>query len=1348
MLSEINSDIVFNQNSNVTFDGNKAEFGGAAYSSHKSNVVYGGNSLTHFHDNVANKDGGAMYFHNCNLTFTNNATVMFYNNTAISYGGALCSTSECMVMSMDSSRLIFHSNNAGFGGAIASLRVPENALDENVLPNSIDLYTRTLDKQAMCTLKHYGLIFGGTSTVIFTNNIAKHGGAAFSHLDMILDEYSMTTFINNSADYGGGLQIDSDGGTIFKGNSKVKFFNNTAYQNGGATYHLNMTHVIMQENSHIEFNGNSAKYNGGAMYLSESSDILVTNQCKCNVTFNHNRAANGGAMHCGSNSRFICTGNATFIFTNNSAALGGALHCSSNASILFNGYLNTRFNNNMATQGGAVYLERYSSIAFGQNSRSIFVNNIALEHGGALLIKHNSYIYYKDDCIVVCYNNNAANNGGSVHSESDSAVLFTGNSSITFNSSIAHNGAGGVIYSRVRTEVTFEGNSKINFTNNYAAQGGTIYFSDKSTLLFDENTTVSFSKNTAISGGALMIHENCNITFQGSEMSKIIFNDNKAEQYGGAIHLEGNSAVALKGGVTVKFSNNEATLGGAVYAKDKSNVTFKGNSSSKFYKNEAKMGGAAFLESSGISFMSNSLVTFYNNEVSQDGGAMYLNGQFYTAFKDDANITFSENIASDYGGAIYSRNVQSKIIINNSNTQFYDNHAETAGNSVFINVPISCNSSCLSNSILGISKDSLQHSYFKEHITTSPRKLTLYQPAYCIDSIENTTEGCKHYYVNNIMLGQAIPIDACMYDYYDRSAKNAAAEFSVTGDDDDQQFHIPGLKYVLVSCNNTFQGISLIGNNNAPILPSNYSMNIQLYVNRKSEMKTISVNLMVELVPCHPGFWYYYKSWRCECYNVSDIVYCSDSSSTIKRGYWFGSVDQQPTVTFCPINYCNFTCCETSNGYYQLSPVRHNQCMLHRSGTACGSCEEGFTLSFDSAKCVHTESCTTGQTILVVFLIIMYWAAVITMVFIMMNFRVQIGSLYAIIYYYSIVDLLLSQNWYLSSELDIIINVMSSITKVTPQFLGQLCLVKNLSGIDQQFIHYIHPMAVSVFLVLITMLARSSHRLSSLVSRVIIRVICCLLLLSYTSVTTTSLLLMRPLTFFDVDKVYTYVSPDVEYCHGHHLVYTIVAALSTIIIVIGLPLLLVLEPFLNSKINFIRIKPLLDQFQGIYQDKYRCFAGYYTICRLVIISIIIANSSNGFIAQYVLIGACVVIALIHQIFTPYSDNSLNIVDGVILQSMILVALLPLVDFFDKFDSNLAVGITLILLILPTVSFTTMKFMTNKKKMRKLLGQYYFKCMHINLHLRNYNEIPLNDNDQPSRDFSVTVDDSSRKLCAV
>ena len=135
-----------------------------------------------------------------------------------------------------------------------------------------------------------------------------------------------------------------------------------------------------------------------------------------------------------------------------------------------------------------------------------------------------------------------------------------------------------------------------------------------------------------------------------------------------------------------------------------------------------------------------------------------------------------------------------------------------------------------------------------------------------------------------------------------------------------------------------------------------------------------------------------------------------------------------------------------------------------------------------------------------------------------------------------------------------------------------------MSGIDQQFIHYIHPVAITLFLVMITMLARRSRRLSKFISKGIIHVICCLLLLSYTSLATTSLLLMRQLIFHNVDKVYTYVSPDIEYLHGRHLAYAIVAMLFTIVIVISLPLLLALEPFLNSIINFIKVKPLLDQF--------------------------------------------------------------------------------------------------------------------------------------------------------------------------
>ena len=379
-----------------------------------------------------------------------------------------------------------------------------------------------------------------------------------------------------------------------------------------------------------------------------------------------------------------------------------------------------------------------------------------------------------------------------------------------------------------------------------------------------------------------------------------------------------------------------------------------------------------------------------------------------------------------------------------------------------------------------------------------------------------------------------------------------------------QHYNISGSKYISVSCNHTTEGVSIIGNINTLF---NYSLNITMYVAKTTGSKIISVNLIVELSQCHPGFYYSSESQRCECYNKKNIISCSGSSSTIKRGYWFGSVNGKSTIASCPNDYCNFTCCEITNSIYYLSPVRANQCRAHRSGTACGNCEKGYTLSFDSPQCIEINSCTVGQTVLVIALSLLYWLIVIVAVFVMMYFKVSIGSLYAIMYYYSVVDILLRQTTSISNGLYTTINIMSSLAKLTPQFLGELCLVRNMSGIDQQFIHYVHPIVVSLILLMISMLARRSHRISSFISRGIIHFICFLLLLSYTSVTTTSLLLMRSLTFKGINDIYTYLSPGIEYFHGRHLVYVIFAIIVTITIVIGLPLLLFLEPFLNSKIN-------------------------------------------------------------------------------------------------------------------------------------------------------------------------------------
>ena len=389
-------------------------------------------------------------------------------------------------------------------------------------------------------------------------------------------------------------------------------------------------------------------------------------------------------------------------------------------------------------------------------------------------------------------------------------------------------------------------------------------------------------------------------------------------------------------------------------------------------------------------------------------------------------------------------------------------------------------------------------------------------------------------------------------------------------------------------------------------------------------------------------------------------------------------------------------------------------------------------MSFDTVECVSVDECTTGQIVLVVSLSILYWVATVVAVFIVMYFHVGIGYLYAIIFYYSMLDVLLSQTLYSSHGLLTTVNIVSSIAKIIPQFLGQLCLVENLSGIDQQFIHYVHPLAVTIMLAMICLLARMSYRFSSFVSRGIIHV---LMLLSYTSLATTSLLLLRPLTFHDVSEVYTYLSLDIEYFHGRHLPYVIVAVLCTIVIVIGFPLLLLLEPYLNGKINFTnKIKPLLDQFQGCYKDQYRSFAAYYMVCRLVIILIIIANPSNNNITQILLVTVSTILASIHLLLKPYENDYLNIFDGIILQFMVLVTVVPLVE---SFHPDLLLAVVIALVILPLIMFAAMKLIMHKEKLA--------------MYCKPSKPVTSNDDDDggiPMRDIDIIVDDSMRENATI
>ena len=827
------------------------------------------------------------------------------------------------------------------------------------------------------SIVHYGypLIYYASSIYIYLNNSNFQNNKGTS---MYLVGYSFILHINgqvlfdsNVAENGAGIYIKYKSTIIFERNSNVKFVNNSVHNNGAAIFLDYYSNIIFDNRSAVMFTDNKAT--SGTIYSHYRSNVIF--KASCQVTFSGNSATQcGSTIFSYGYSNITFTGNSKVTFSNNAASsndndikFGGTILSTSNSHITFEKNSSTVFNNNIANFGAAIFSSGNSSTTFADRSRVIFNNNIA-RYCGVLMFDLSTIIF--NDNTEVTFNFNT--------------VLYT----------LTDSAAAAAICTSQKTDIMFSGYSLVKFTNNTAGGGGATVFSD-SNVIIEEYSTVVFNNNIAqySFGAALTCYNNSNVTFRG--YSNVSFIGNKANQDGGAVYSYNMCKIATTDNSKLTFLYNTArNNGGAIFASDNSIITVTGNSLISFINNEASHGGAICIsEKSKLMFQENYTALLSKNSAFVSGGALNVSSNSSITLNDHVTVQLTDNSA-DYGGAIFLDTTA--VMVNNSNkihVKFTNNIAKILGSSVYQDIAEFCNSSCADDKVVGISN---------KHIATPPNELKFYNPTTYIDN-DNDTK-CNSYFLQNIMLGREIVIPACVLDYYNHSID--FAQFLIHSEINPSYF-ISGPKHVVIS--DVFEGITVVANQTILKTSTNFSISITLNTALYSNWKQISVNLTIELSPCPPGFWQYFESDKCECYNYNDAnedtVFCSGSNSTIKRGYWFGNVSEKPTVTICPINYCNFTCCETSNGYYHLSPVRDDQCRSHRSGTACGSCTDGYTLSFDSTECVNINNCTAGHTVLVILLSIIYWIVMVTSVFAIMYYKVGIGYLYGITYYYSIVGL-------------------------------------------------------------------------------------------------------------------------------------------------------------------------------------------------------------------------------------------------------------------------------------------------------------------------------------------------------
>ncbi|XP_065915214.1 uncharacterized protein [Dysidea avara] len=677
--------------------------------------------------------------------------------------------------------------------------------------------------------------------------------------------------------------------------------------------------------------------------------------------------------------------------------------------------------------------------------------------------------------------------------------------------------------------------------------------------------------------------------------------------------------------------------------------------------------GSALSISSSICTVAESSQVLFEDNTADNGGAIEVNNGCLNI----GTTNFTSNHAKFYGGAIFFNSDDSgdECLSYLHPSSFSNNSASIAGNTVYIN-STQAKSKNKCNTINCPPQVSPYHIQFDKIKSYYGLPVSHWNQLNGYHNYE--LSGCYNdvcHYILPVMLGLEIHLRTTVRDYYSRKIDNVYTKVQCTN----------CTEYTPTS-GNIIEDRGIIVFKHITDINDDRTMHFSITTPDVRLDEYQSTTLIIRLQSCFNGYVFDINSKECSCYlsaTMHNVIQCQKHYAEIKQGYWFGTVSGKHTVSICPNNYCQIRYLSletefplTSHGYHLLPIDINDQCGPHREGAACSNCKENYSLAYSTPRCVSNSDCTRWTTALVITLTILYW---ITIILIYSKFQIPLEYLYGIMFYYSIVDDLLD------SKLDLrfskmLIEILSSLTKLSPPIFGSFCFIEGLSGIDQQVINYIHVIAI---LLILFMMSNDQN---------FIRTFCILLLLSYTSLTSTSIQLLKPLTFDGIDGYYCHLSPTITYFSRRHVVYFI-AAILCLFFVVGFPSILFIEPFLrNCQLynKFDKIRPLLNQFQGSYRDKWQCFVAYYLTCRLVVLLF------THFVVDFQFRTYCILLVFllvvpIHYLIKPYKSDLLNMLDTIILV-IVIVVLIANLEHTSTFIPSAQPIIIFALIIIPFILF--------------------------------------------------------------
>ena len=366
--------------------------------------------------------------------------------------------------------------------------------------------------------------------------------------------------------------------------------------------------------------------------------------------------------------------------------------------------------------------------------------------------------------------------------------------------------------------------------------------------------------------------------------------------------------------------------------------------------------------------------------------------------------------------------------------------------------------------------------------------------------------------------------------------------------------------------------------------------------------------------------------FKCDCNHLLQLmpqVTCNIQHRTITRDglVWVGIHHGNGIVAaskYCPYNYCKSMHTEITLTAQESDPEFGNhsttdfQCNHQHSGVLCGGCQSGLSVVLGTNRCL---SCSNVY----ISLILPFAMAGLLLVFFikLLDLTISQGTMNELVFYVNIISA--NKHLYYGQTS---VNPMTLFIAWFNLDIGiETCFFNGLTAYTRTWLQFVFPLYIWAIAGLIIIIAKYSDRVAKVMGNNGVPVLATLFLLSYAKLFNTIITAMSYTTLYTTQgqKLVWSADGNLDYLGPKHIPLFCVAVAALVFLWFPYTLLLLLGQWLY-KLDcrlitrmLLNLKPFLDAHFAAFKDKHRYWFGFLLLVRaahLLISASIIDNTTE------------------------------------------------------------------------------------------------------------------------------------------